>query len=164
MGMSAGGGGSVKAEPNVTPMIDVMLVLLIIFMIVVPQIAAGFKATPPKGQNIKQHPEDENSDQVLGIDAEGQYYLNKKPIKNADLETLVKQIYDARTIDKIMYVKADAGLPYFKVQDALDIIAKGGVRLSGLIADQTPGTNSTVEGDSPTNANNPLDLSGGKKP
>jgi biopolymer transport protein TolR len=163
MGMSAGGGGAVKAEPNVTPMIDVMLVLLIIFMIVVPQIAAGFKASPPKGQNIKQHPEDENADQVLGIDAEGQYYLNKKPIKNADLETLVKQIYDARTIDKIMYVKADAGLAYYRVQDALDIIAKGGVRVSGLIADQTPGTNSTVEGDTPKNGSNPLAL-GGKKP
>ena len=163
MGMSAGGGGSVKAEPNVTPMIDVMLVLLIIFMIVVPQIAAGFKATPPKGQNIKQHPEDEEADQVLGIDATGQYFLNKKPINNADLERLVKQIFDARTIDKIMYVKADAGLEYYKVQDALDIIAKGGVRLSGLIADQTPNTLSTVKGDAPDNASNPLAIGGKKK-
>ncbi|MES3032692.1 MAG: biopolymer transporter ExbD [Gemmatimonadota bacterium] len=164
MGMSAGGGGAVKAEPNVTPMIDVMLVLLIIFMIVVPQIAAGFKATPPKGQNIKAHPEDENADQVLGIDKDGNYYLNKKPINNADLEQLVKQIYDARTIDKIMYVKADAGLAYHKVQTALDVIAKGGVRVSGLIADQEPGTESTVAGDSPKAGGNPLDLSGGKKP
>jgi biopolymer transport protein ExbD len=162
MGMSAGGGGSVKAEPNVTPMIDVMLVLLIIFMIVVPQIAAGFKATPPKGQNIKLHPEDENQDQVLGIDKDGQYFLNKKPINNADLEQLVKAIYDARTIDKIMYVKADATLPYYKVQAALDIIAKGGVRVSGLIADQTPGTESTVPGDSPKQASSPL-TGGGKK-
>jgi biopolymer transport protein TolR len=164
MSMSAGGGGSVKAEPNVTPMIDVMLVLLIIFMIVVPQIAAGFKAKPPQGQNIKAHPEDENADQVLGIDADGNYYLNKKPIQNGDLEQLVKQIYNARTIDKIMYVKADAGLPYFKVQKALDVIAKGGVRVSGLITDQTPNTESTVVGDSPKAGGNPLDLSGGKKP
>jgi biopolymer transport protein TolR len=163
MGMSAGGGGAVKAEPNVTPMIDVMLVLLIIFMIVVPQIAAGFKATPPKGQNIKAHPEDENADQVLGIDADGQYFLNKKPINNADLEQLVKQIYDARTIDKIMYVKADASLQYHKVQTALDVIAKGGVRLSGLITDQTPGTESTVKGDAPNAGGNPLEM-GGKKP
>ncbi len=149
MGMSAGGGGSVKAEPNVTPMIDVMLVLLIIFMIVVPQIASGFKASPPKGQNIKSHPEDENADQVLGIDADGKYYLNKRPINNEDLEKLVKAIYDARTVDKIMYVKADATLSYYKVQDALDIVAKSGVRLSGMIADQTPGTQSTIAGDAP---------------
>ncbi len=164
MGMSsAGGGGSVKAEPNVTPMIDVMLVLLIIFMIVIPQIAAGFKAKPPQGQNIKAHPEDENADQVLGIDAEGNYYLNKKPIKNADLEHLVKAIYDARTVDKIIYVKADAGLPYFRVQKALDIVAKGGARVSGMITDQTPNTESTVAGDSPKAGGNPLDLSRGKK-
>ena len=162
MAMSAGGGGSVKAEPNVTPMIDVMLVLLIIFMIVVPQIAAGFKASPPKGQNITAHPEDENADQVLGIDADGKYYLNKKPINNADLERLVKQIYDARTVDKIMYVKADAGLPYFKVQKALDVIAKGGVRVSGMIADQTPNTESTVASDRPKTGANPLAI-GGKK-
>ena len=70
MGMSAGGGGaSVKAEPNVTPMIDVMLVLLIIFMIVTPMINAGFAATPPAGVNLKSHPEDPE-DQVLGIDRE----------------------------------------------------------------------------------------------
>jgi hypothetical protein len=63
-----------------------------------------------------------------------------------------------------MYVKADAELPYHKVQTALDVIAKGGVRVSGLIADQTPGTESTVAGDSPKAGSNPLDLSGGKKP
>ena len=149
MGMAVSSGGGVKAEPNVTPMIDVMLVLLIIFMVVVPQVQAGFKATPPKGQNIKAHPEDENNDQVLGIDGQGNYYLNKRPIPNAELEQRVKAIYDARTVDKIMYVKADQGLAYGKVQDALDIIAKGGVRVSGLIADQTPGTESIVPGDVP---------------
>ena len=50
MGMSVSGGGGVKAEPNVTPMIDVMLVLLIIFMITIPQINAGFKAVRPEPQ------------------------------------------------------------------------------------------------------------------
>jgi biopolymer transport protein TolR len=162
MGMSAGGGGGVKAEPNVTPMIDVMLVLLIIFMIVVPQIAAGFKATPPSGVNIKQHPEDEEKDQVLGIDANGQYFLNKREIPNAELEQRVKAIYDVRQIDKIMYVKADKDLKYARIQDALDIIAKGGVRLSAMITDQTPGTNSSVAGDVVNTGTNPLDL-GAKK-
>ncbi|MCU0625503.1 MAG: biopolymer transporter ExbD [Gemmatimonadaceae bacterium] len=159
--MSVSSGGGVKAEPNVTPMIDVMLVLLIIFMIVVPQIQAGFKAQPPTGQNIKQHPEDENTDQVLGIDRNGQYFLNKRQIDNAQLEALVTDIYTKRTVDKIMYVKADKGLAYGKVQDALDIIAKGGVRVSGLITDQTPGTESTVEGDIPK-VEGPM-VPGGKK-
>jgi len=132
----------------VTPMIDVMLVLLIIFMIVVPALNAGFKAQPPNGQNLKAHPED-NTDEVLGIDVNGQYYLNKKPIHNEDLPTLLKQIYDSRTEDKIMYLKADKNLDYGKILTAIDIAAKNGVRVTGMITEQTPGTRSTVVGDNP---------------
>jgi len=146
MSMSMGGGPTVKAEPNVTPMIDVMLVLLIIFMIVIPTISAGFNATPPQGVNLKPHPE-EDQDQVLGIDAIGQYYLNKKAIKNETLANELKRIFDARTVDKILYVKADKNLEYTKVIDALDIAAAAGVRVTGLITDQRPGTMSTVPGD-----------------
>jgi biopolymer transport protein TolR len=144
--MSTQSGGGVKAEPNVTPMIDVMLVLLIIFMIVIPTISAGFNAQPPQGVNLKPHPE-EDQDQVLGIAADGQYYLNKSPIKNETLGEKLKVIYDARTVDKILYVKADKNLEYVKVIDALDIAATAGVRVTGLISDQRPGTMSTVAGD-----------------
>ena len=146
MAMSTASGGGIKAEPNVTPMIDVMLVLLIIFMIVIPTISAGFNAQPPIGVNLKPHPE-EDQDQVLGIAADGQYYLNKKPIKNETLPTELKRIFDARTVDKILYVKADKNLEYVKVIDALDIAATAGVRVTGLISDQRPGTMSTVPGD-----------------
>ncbi len=149
MGMSAGGGGGVKAEPNVTPMIDVMLVLLIIFMIVIPAINSGFNAEPPTGQNLKPHPE-EDTDQVLGIDAQGQYYLNKGKIPNEELGSRLKAIYDARTEDKILYLKAHKGLKYEKVIDALDIAAKNGVRVTGMITDQAAGTKSLVEGDNLT--------------
>ena len=149
MGMSLGGGGAVKAEPNVTPMIDVMLVLLIIFMIVVPAINAGFQAVPPQGVNLKAHPEDEG-DVVLGIDDQGRYYVDKKPVRAEDLANVLKGIYDARTTDKIMYVKADKGLDYAKVLDALDIAAKAGVRVSGMITEQQNGTQSSVAGDNDT--------------
>jgi biopolymer transport protein TolR len=146
MGMSLGSSGGVKAEPNVTPMIDVMLVLLIIFMIVVPAINAGFKAVPPQGVNLKSHPEDD-TDVVLGIDQEGNYYLDKKAIRPEDLPGALKNIYDNRTSDKVMYVKADKGLDYSKVLDALDIAAKSGVRVSGMITEQQNGTQSSVAGD-----------------
>ena len=77
MAISTGsaGVGAVKADINVTPMIDVMLVLLIIFMIVTPLIAAGFKATLPKGKNLDPRPEGDN-EVVLGIDEYGRYFLN----------------------------------------------------------------------------------------
>ena len=146
MGMSTSSGGGVKAEPNVTPMIDVMLVLLIIFMIVVPQINAGFQAQPPQGINLKKHPE-EDTDVVLGIDKNGIYYVDKKAVRAEDLEQHLKTIYDARTSDKIIYVKADKGLDYSKVLDALDIAARAGVRVTGMITEQQPGTQSTVAGD-----------------
>ncbi|MCC6246133.1 MAG: biopolymer transporter ExbD [Gemmatimonadaceae bacterium] len=146
MGMSVSSGGGVKAEPNVTPMIDVMLVLLIIFMITIPQINAGFKAVPPEGQNLKPHPE-EDGDQVLGIDSEGRYYLNKKPIRNEDMPTLVGQIYLQERPDYIMYVKAHKELEYLKVINALDILSRNGVRVAALITEQLPGTESLVESD-----------------
>jgi len=148
MAMSAGGGGGVKAEPNVTPMIDVMLVLLIIFMVVTPALLAGFNAVPPQGQNLKDHPEDQENDQVLGIDRDGNYYLNKKPISKTAIESEIKRIYDVRQVDKVMYIKADKELEYSKVVDATDMAAKNGVRVVGLIGEQKIGTVSTVVGDS----------------
>ena len=148
MGMSTGGGGNIKAEPNVTPMIDVMLVLLIIFMIVIPAINAGFKAEPPKGINLKARPED-NAEVVLGIDSDGKYYLDKRPIKNETLFDQLKEIYDKRTTDKILYVKAHNEIKYVKVLEALDIAGKAGVRVTGMISEQRPGTISSVPGDNP---------------
>src|SRR5918997_3397561 len=154
MAMSASSGGGVKAEPNVTPMIDVMLVLLIIFMIVIPTITSGFNAIPPQGVNLKHQPE-EDEDQVLGIDAAGQYYLNKQPIRNENLFNALKAIYDVRTIDKILFIKAHKDLEYGKIQDALAIAAEAGVRKTGMISEQVPNTESLVPGDIPTPAGVP---------
>ncbi len=148
MSMATGGdSNSIKAEPNVTPMIDVMLVLLIIFMVVTPALLAGFNAVPPQGQNLKDHPEDAENDQVLGIDRDGAYYLNKVPISKEAIEAEIKRIYEIRTVDKVMYLKADKDLLYSKVVDATDMAAKNGVRVLGLISDQKSGTVSTVVGD-----------------
>jgi biopolymer transport protein TolR len=143
---SSSSGGGVKAEPNVTPMIDVMLVLLIIFMVVTPALLAGFNAQPPQGQNLKDHPEDEENDQVLGIDKDGNYYLNKKPISKTAIEAEIKRIYTNRD-DRVMYLKADKDLAYEKVVDATDMAAKNGVSVVAMISDQKPGTTSTVAGD-----------------
>ena len=146
MGMSTSSGGGVKAEPNVVPMIDVMLVLLIIFMVVTPAITSGFSAVPPSGINLKSHPE-VDIDQVLGIDKDGNYYLNKRPVRSEDVGAALKAIYDLRTIDQILYIKADKGLEYGRILDAIDIASKNGVRVVGAITDQQPGTASSVAGD-----------------
>jgi len=130
-------------------MVDVMLVLLIIFMVVAPALLAGFNADPPQAQNIKDHPEDEKSDQVLGIDKDGNYYLNKKQIRQEDVGAALKHIYvDQTRDDYIMYLKADKNLEYSKVIDAMDVAMKNGVRMVGMVGEQKSGTVSTVAGDS----------------
>ena len=136
MGMAVGKAGQsgVKAEPNVIPMIDIMLVLLIIFMIVTPLIAAGFKATMPKGKNLDKRPEGEN-EVVLGIDVSGNYFLNQRPIEQATLEDQLKAIYGARTEDKILYFKADNQLKYAKIQEAVEMARHAGVRVISAITE-----------------------------
>jgi biopolymer transport protein TolR len=139
----AGGGGtagqtSVKSEPNVVPMIDIMLVLLIIFMIVTPLIAAGFKATLPKGKNLDPRPEGDN-EVVLGIDQAGRYFLNQRPIAAGALEDQLRSVFAARTEDKILYFKADNQLKYGQVQEAVETARRAGVRVMAAITEPKSG-------------------------
>jgi biopolymer transport protein ExbD len=134
--ISTGSGGttSVKSDINVTPMIDVMLVLLIIFMIVTPLIAAGFKATLPKGKNLDPRPEGEN-EVVLGIDQAGRYFLDGRPLPNGTLEDQLRSRFASRTEDKILYFKADNQLKYAKVQEAVETARRAGVRVMAAITE-----------------------------
>src|SRR5690348_18405004 len=95
-------------------MIDVMLVLLIIFMIVTPLIAAGFQATMPKGNHLVKDPEKEG-EVILGIDMNGSFFLNGQPIAREILEPQLTAIYAARTEDKVLYFKADVNVKYAKI-------------------------------------------------
>jgi biopolymer transport protein ExbD len=138
MGMSVGGGeNDVKSEPNVIPMIDIMLVLLIIFMIVTPVITAGFQATMPQAKNLESRPEEDN-DVILGIDTEGEYYLdpgtgdiNRIPVDS--LGSYLTQIFEGRTRDAILYFRADAALEYSYIEDAMDVARKSGVRVPVVV-------------------------------
>ena len=136
MAISTGNAGSsdVKADINVTPMIDVMLVLLIIFMIVTPLIAAGFKATLPKGKHLDPRPEGDN-EVILGIDQAGRYFLNGRPLPNGTLEDQLRSTFSARTEDKILYFKADNQLKYSKVQEAVETARRAGVRVMAAITE-----------------------------
>jgi len=130
----------VKNEPNVVPMIDIMLVLLIIFMIVTPIISAGFQATMPYAKEIENRPE-EDGDIILGIDTRGQYFLDPGTkqigvVPEGQLETMLRAIYDARTKDKILYLRAHNDLDYGTIQDAVEICRKAGVRVLATIAEE----------------------------
>jgi biopolymer transport protein ExbD len=134
-GSAAAGRTTVKAEPNVIPMIDIMLVLLIIFMIVTPLIAAGFKATMPKGQHLDARPEGEN-EIILGIDASGNYFLDGRgPVDPVVLEDQLKAMFAARSEDKILYFKADNNLKFQLIQDAVEMSRRAGVRVMAAITE-----------------------------
>ena len=133
--VSQAGQTSIKSEPNVIPMIDIMLVLLIIFMIVTPLIANGFKAAMPIGLHLDKRPEGDN-EVVLGIDAAGAFFLNGNAIPAAALEDQLRSIYaTTHTEDKIMYFRADRDLPYAKIQDAVETARKAGVRVMAAITE-----------------------------
>jgi biopolymer transport protein ExbD len=135
--------GAVNADINVTPMADVMLVLLIIFMITAPLIAAGFQAQMPQGVNLITS-EEQNDDVVLGIDRLGNYYINTKPYAKEQVVTTLAEIFAARTKDKILYLKADNQLRMDKIQEAVDIARKAGVRVMSAVTEQRLGTEPTV--------------------
>ena len=155
MGMDVGGGkGGVKYEPNVVPMIDVMLVLLIIFMVVTPIIASGFTATMPQAKHIEKR-EDQDADITLGIDKEGGFFLSSKdaqgtqrvrPIPKEQLEQILVDIYKARSTDKILYFKADQQLEYGKVEEAVKMARKAGVRVMAAVTEPTKEAHSLFGG------------------
>jgi biopolymer transport protein ExbD len=130
---------AVKADINVTPLIDVMLVLLIIFMIVTPLIAAGFQATLPRSENPENRPE--GADEIrLGIDRDGKYYLDTgagpQQVPDADLPARLQGLYATRTKDRILFLKADQDLEFARVQRAIEIARSAGVRVVGAITEQ----------------------------
>jgi biopolymer transport protein ExbD len=145
MAMGTSSKAPVAADINVTPMIDVMLVLLIIFMIVTPAITAGFQATLPRAKNPDSREETEGEIR-LGIDRDGKFYLDvtgasgkytgPRYISDEDLPNQLTSLYAVRTVDKILYLKADQGIDYGRVQAALEIARKAGVRVVAAIAEQ----------------------------
>ena len=139
MGTSVNSAGttSIKSEPNVIPMIDIMLVLLIIFMIVTPLIANGFKATMPQGTNLEKRPEGDG-EIVLGIDAAGGYFINGVSIPGAALEDQLKGMFAARPEDKVLYFRADRDLEYGKIQEAVETARRAGVRVMAAITEVKP--------------------------
>lgn len=128
MAISTASKGSVTSDINVTPMIDVMLVLLIIFMIVTPLIAAGFKATLPRGANLDKDPEGKD-EIVVGIDASGNFFLDGRSIAPEVLKEQLTAIYSARDTNKILYFKADNQLKYGRIQEAVEMARAAGVRV-----------------------------------
>lgn len=138
MSMSSGGAASLSNDINVTPMIDVLLVLLIIFMAVLPSMRKAIDIQLPD-PNPSVQPANANSNQiVLEVKPGGQYAINSEVSTKDRLPTRLKEIYDPRP-EKIIFVKGSPGVPYGDVIYAMDVARGAGVKVIGIPPKDTPG-------------------------
>lgn len=143
MGMSAGGGGGFTSEINVTPMVDIMLVLLIIFMVITPFLQQGVSVSLPR--DMRNPDEDKNiikeSSVVVAITADDKLFIGKKPIEKNDLKTEIDAKMAAKTDakDRIVYIRSDVNTNYGTVVDVINTVRDAGIDQIGLVADKKKG-------------------------
>ena len=127
----------VNSEINMTPFVDIMLVLLIIFMVITPALLQGFQADLPVGDNLLERPEEE-SRVVVGIDVEGAWYFNKRPIRNELMLPALQRAFAERPEDKVLYMKAHSDLPYYDILTMMDLGRDAGARVLAAVSETTP--------------------------
>jgi biopolymer transport protein TolR len=133
---STGGGEGLSSDINVTPLIDVLLVLLIIFMITQPLSRKAFDVqVPPEQQSkTKQAP---TAQIVLELTADGGYTINKQPYTETQLDQAFHQIYDTRPA-KLLFIKAAPNRKYLDVMRAMDVAHGAGVEVIGFTPAEPP--------------------------
>lgn len=144
MGMSGGGGsGDFNSEINVTPMVDIMLVLLIIFMVVTPMLQHGVTVNLPKDLN---NPEEDpriikDTSVVISIPEDGAYYIGKDKIEKEKLKDRIQKLLDniKKEEDKVVYIKSGTGVSYGDVVTVINEARALGVDKIGLVADKKKG-------------------------
>jgi biopolymer transport protein TolR len=136
MAFTSGGSGGLTNEINVTPMIDVLLVLLIIFMLVVPMSrkAIDLQLPDPNDQQQSANPPPQI---VLEVLPGGKFLLNKSPLDKTNLASKLKETYDPRP-EKIIFVKGDPKAKYSEVIFAMDVARGAGVKVIGVSPKDTP--------------------------
>ena len=135
MGMAVGGAGKKgQATPhmNVTPLVDVVLVLLIIFMVVTPLLSKQFWLQLPKQEESTNANPDENKSVVLTVDKEGTLKINGAPIPKTELKDKVTRYMAARP-DKVVYFDAADDAPYATTVEAMDIARQGGAKTVAIL-------------------------------
>ena len=123
--------GSGMTEINVTPLVDVALVLLIIFMVASPMLKQGIDVALPQASE-RLFPEETETRFVLSLDKQGELYLDNRRIPFEHLEFKLRQLNESTRVDAL-FLEADASLPYGKVVAVLDIVKKSGIKTLGMV-------------------------------
>ena len=140
MAMDVGGAkGGIKSDINVTPLVDVMLVLLIIMMIVAPLLQKGADVKLPPAAYSADKPETQGQT-VVAVDSQGRFFVNGVPVREGELRQRVEDILDGKA-ERIILIKADEEAQYSAVMAAMDELRSAGIEDMGLITDpkQRPG-------------------------
>jgi biopolymer transport protein TolR len=141
MSMEVGTKGAVMSTINVTPLVDVMLVLLIIMMLVAPLLQAGVDVKLPTATNTTDKPETQDQT-VVAVTADGRLHLNSVEVPEADMPRRVLEVLETKK-QRIVLIKADEDASYGRVMAAMDALRKAQVEDMGLVTEKrkkAPGT------------------------
>jgi biopolymer transport protein ExbD len=133
MGMDLGRKRSYKADINVTPLVDVMLVLLIIMMLIAPLLRQGVPLALPEANNTGDKPERQNQT-VVAVDSHSNFYVNLIPVPAGDLVTRVQRALQDKN-EKLVYIQGDKDASYSAIMDAMDALHKAHIEDIALITD-----------------------------
>ena len=134
MAMDLGTKGSLKADINVTPLVDVMLVLLIIMMLIAPLLQQGVAVTMPEAGNTGEKP-DTQDQTVVTIDSRGNFYVQALPVPADDLIPRIQRVLEDKK-EKIVYLKGDKDAKYSAIMDVMDAFRKAQIENIALITEK----------------------------
>jgi biopolymer transport protein TolR len=142
MAMDIGGtSGGPKSDINVTPLVDVMLVLLIIMMLVAPMLQKGVDVRLPMAANTADKPETQQQT-VLHVDARDKFYVNGLEVSRAGMADRVKNALEEKT-ERVVLIKGDTDASYRAIMAAMDDLRKAGIEDIGLITDPKVDSNAS---------------------
>jgi len=143
--MDLGGAkGGIKSDINVTPLVDVMLVLLIIMMLVAPLLQQGVAVKLPTAANTTDKPETQDQT-VVAIGRNKEYYVNAKPVTEQEMSKRVSEILENKK-EKVVLIKGDEEVPYGAIMAAMDQLRQAGIEDIGLVTERKLKPGETVGG------------------
>lgn len=131
--VSTSGKEETRSEPNVVPLCDVLLVLLIIFMVVTPLVQKGVDVKLPAALNTSSMPD--SPDVVLAVKRDGTLYVNETKVTMENLQNALEEAF-LTVSEKKLYIKADQDLEYGKIVDLIDVMREAGIEIIGIITDK----------------------------
>ncbi len=145
MGMATGGGGSANSEINVTPLVDICLVLLIIFMVMVPQNVPEISVRVPPESKVKQRKQPPQETLVVGLTKDGGITLNRNPLDRARLSEEITRQLEVRE-KKVVFVDFDDDARYGAAVEVLDLAKQAGAEVLGIMKSKDKKTPDTLRG------------------